>query len=150
MKKRGSERVTEYNDMYSEEFRKYKVSTDFGTVLKLRPLLKQLGLDKLLSSGRVEPGELTGSIMKALAEANVINEFCQIVTQTDVDFIRTETFGTIAWVIDDFFVGLYWSMPPSWRARISQMIATLVEIGKAALNGGTIPTTGLTASESEN
>ena len=142
--------MTKYNDTYSEEFRKYKVSTDFGTVLKLRPLLKQIGLDKLLNSGKIEPGEITGGIMKALAEASVINEFCQIVTNTGVNFLQDEPFGTVAWIIDDFFAGLFWSMPPSWRARMKAMTAALVEIGKAAISGGTTRPTGLTASGSEN
>lgn len=127
------ENLEQYTDEYSEQFRKHAVSTKYKVCLELRHILKQIGLSNLLKNGDVDKTELIHGAITALSEANLVNEFCQIVTERkDVDYNECE-FGEIAWIIHDFFVGYWWQMPPSWRAGLKKSIAVLQEMGKAFL-----------------
>lgn len=142
----------ERNEELAEQVHKYKVYTNMRTLLKLRVLLKQIGLEKLLSSGKLESGDIVSSAMALLNQNNLLNEFCQTVTNTTADFMEEEI-GTVMWVFNDFFVCLYWQMPPSWRQAVNASIQAMISLGKAELAkeiskiGGMIPDSGLTASE---
>jgi hypothetical protein len=46
----------------------------------------------------------------AMADGAILNDFCRIVTKKpDHDFMSDE-FGTVCWVLNDFFGALVWSM----------------------------------------
>ena len=119
-------------------------------LLRLRVILKAVGLDAVLTTGKVQSKQLIAGIVAALEDGGVLNEFCQVVTgKEDHDFMDEEA-GVVMWVMNDFFGALYWQMPQSWREGIAKSVQELVKVGQIAMMrgaGGMIPTTGLTASE---
>lgn len=126
-------KASEHNDAYSEQYRKHTVNTKMSTLLAMRPLFKEIGLDSLLKSGEADTKALVSGVINALAEKNIINEFCQLATgERQVDFNEVN-FGEVAWVINDFFVEYWWQMPPSWRESIKKVTGILQEMGKMLL-----------------
>jgi len=119
-----------------------------GTLLRLRPLMKELKLDGLLK-GDAKNTEILGAVLTTLTEANKINEFCQIISDTNDDFLGDVEVGTVMWLISDFFEGLRWSMPPIWRQKVKTAIEALIALGAQVVAqktgqavGGTILQTG--------
>lgn len=135
----GSESYATREDR-SESLRKYTPRTDMGTLLRLRPLIKELGLDSLLR-GEAKNTEVLGAVLKALWEANRLNEFCRIISGTNDNFLGAVEVGTVMWLISDFFDALWRSMPGIWRQKAMRAMEILVEIGKEKI-GGMIPKTG--------
>lgn len=123
-----------YNEAYCEQFRKHSVNTKYSTLMKLRPLLKELGLSELLKGGEVKTDSksIISAVLTVIEEKNSINEFCQIVTGKQDDFTECDA-GEIFWIINDFFTAYWWQMPPSWRAGIVKSVAYLQEWGKQLL-----------------
>ena len=142
--------MTEYNETYNEGLRKYSPSTTMATLLRLRPLFKELGLDGLIK-GDIAGADIGEAVVTALTEANKLNEFCRIISRTNDNFLGEEMeIGTVMWLVNDFFVGLWWSMPGAWRAKMQTAIDYLIEIGKAKIGGSggeTSETTELPQSE---
>lgn len=135
------------NDEWSEQWRKYAPRTDMGTLLRLRPVLKQVGLDGFMKDGKMGETELVSGVIQALANAAMLNEFCQIISgRNDIDFMNDEGFGTVAWLVHDFFADMWWSMPPSWRAEIAKAMKRLERWGMERISG-MIPPTSSTANE---
>lgn len=142
--------ATTYNDEYSESFQKYSVNTSMKTLLRLRPIMKALGLGGLLSNGKIESDKIGAGLLAALEDRGLLNEFCQVISGKEGHDFMDEAPGTIMWLVHDFFVGLYWQMPPSWRGEIRASVASIVKLGQIALAeklGGMTPQTGLTASD---
>lgn len=141
--------MQKYGKEYSESFRKYSVKTTMRVLLRLRVILKIVGLSEILSSGKVQSKQLLEGLVAALEDGGVLNEFCQIVTGKEEHDFLDEDAGVIMWVMHDFFGGLYWQMPQSWREGIAKSVQDLVKLGQMAMMkaaGGTIQTTGLTVS----
>ena len=131
------------NNEYSLTLRKFAVKTDLGTLLKLRMILRGLGLEGLLKSGSLESSSLAEGLMNAVGDPQQLFEFCNIVTGKENHDWQSEQFGTVCWVVQDFFDNLYWQMPASWRARINATFQDLVKLGRAMLpSGGTTQPTG--------
>lgn len=141
--------MKKYDNDYSESFRKYSVRTTMRVLLRLRVILKAVGLGELLNSGKLKSGELWAGVMRALEDGGVLNEFCQIVTgKEDHDFMDEDA-GVIMWIMNDFFGALYWQMPQSWREQMARSVQDLVKVGQMAMMkaaGGTIQTIGSKAS----
>lgn len=139
-----------YGEEYSESFRKYVPKTNMRVLLRLRPVLKALGLNELLSSGKLEGEKIGAGLLAALEDKGLLNEFCQIIADKEGYDFLSEELGSIMWLVHDFFVGLYWQMPPSWRQSLKASIETIVKLGQAELAekiGGMTQRTGLTASD---
>ena len=128
--------MIEFNEEYCEANRKHTINTKVKTLLALRPLFKQLGLEAILKNGEIDPKTALTGIINILAEKNLVNEFCRTVTgETEFDFEDCEI-GEVAWVMHDFFVGYWWQMPPSFRQGIRKSLSALQELGKAMLQPG--------------
>ncbi len=142
--------MKKYDNEYSESFRKYTVMTKMRVLLRLRVILKAVGLGEILTTGKVQSKQLMAGIVAALDDGGVLNEFCQIVTGKDDHDFLDEDAGVLMWIMYDFFGALYWQMPLSWRESIVKSVQDLVKVGQIAMMrsaGGMIPTTGSTASE---
>lgn len=125
--------IPDYNDAYSMTMRKHRVNTKFKTCMELRSILDRIGLKNLFKNGNLEQTQLIPAVIKALSEANLVNEFCQIVTgEKDTKFEDCE-FGEITWVVNDFFTAYWWQMPPSWRKAAKQGIGLLQALGMSYL-----------------
>ncbi len=135
-----------FNEAYCESLRKYQVKTDLTVLFQVRHMSKEIGLGGLLKGEMLNPKEALPAILELLADKGKINEFCKIVTGKSELDIMTEEAGTVLWIVNDFFVGWWWSMPPSWRKWMIAKLYMLQEIGKIKLMG-LIPTTSSAASE---
>lgn len=86
-----------------------KISTKPRVLKKAWKILKDMGLEQLIS-GRVEKSDDDSvsvtiqfvNIIDELLEKDRLNEFCQIITQSELDFNDME-FPDIMDVISDFF-----------------------------------------------
>jgi hypothetical protein len=142
--------MKKYDNDYSESFRKFSVKTTMRVLLRLRVILKAVGLDAVLTTGKVQSKQLIAGIVAALEDGGVLNEFCQVVTGKDDHDFMDEEAGVVMWVMYDFFGALYWQMPQSWREGITKSVQELVKVGQIAMMkaaGGTIQKIGSTASE---
>jgi hypothetical protein len=77
-----------------------RVYTNVKVLKKAWNLLKELKLEGLLSGGEVKVDLV--SLADSLLVSGKLNEFCQIITKSDVDFEEMELEDVIG-VISDFF-----------------------------------------------
>ncbi len=140
------EQQIEYNEEYGLSKRLYTVKTDLGTLLKLRTIVKGLGMEKFFMSGEVSSNDVIKAAMNALGDSGLLNEFCQVVTGTKDNFMEADI-GTIMWILHDFFASMYWQMPVSWRQGLQVSIQTIMELGKAKVMGWIPASAGTTAEE---
>ncbi len=129
----------------ADECKRYPVKTNMRVLLALRTVMKQLGLQGLFENGNASSGDIVKAVFTALMNADLVNEFCQVVTDSDNDFMNEEI-GTVMWVINDFFAAMWWQMPPSWQTKVAGVMGDLAQLGRMtaihAMTGGTIQPTG--------
>jgi hypothetical protein len=80
-----------------------KVYTNIKVLKKAWNLLKELELDGLLSSGKIDIDFM--KMTNQLLTQDKLNEFCQIITKSEVDFEEMELVEVVE-VISDFFTGI--------------------------------------------
>lgn len=80
-----------------------KTYTDIKTLKKVWSLLKEMGLENLLSGERVDLDLV--KTLDSLLEQGKLNELCQMITHTEQDFEEMEL-KEVSEVIGDFFTGI--------------------------------------------
>lgn len=80
-----------------------QVYTTIKTLKKAWNCLKELGMEGLLSGGEVKID--IDTLLGLLLNEGKLNEFCQIITKSDVDFEEKELEDVMK-VINDFFTGI--------------------------------------------
>lgn len=80
-----------------------KTYTDIKTLKKAWNLLKELGLEKLLSGGKVTV-DIVSTVNNLLAEGK-LNRFCQIITKQEIDFEELQL-EEVTEIVSDFFAGI--------------------------------------------
>ena len=80
-----------------------KVKTNVKTLKRAWRLLKDLGLENLLSGGKITVNVV--ELVDSLLEEGKLNEFCQTITGNEIDFEELELIE-VAEVISGFFFSI--------------------------------------------
>jgi hypothetical protein len=80
-----------------------KVYTNIKILKRAWSILKELELEGLLSGGKVKVDFM--KVVDELLDNGKLNEFCQAITKTDIDFEEMEL-NEITGIAADFFTGI--------------------------------------------
>lgn len=80
-----------------------KVYTNIKVLKKAWSMLKELELEGLLSGGKVKVDFI--KVVNELLENGKLNEFCQVITKTEIDFEEMEL-SEITGIAADFFTSI--------------------------------------------
>lgn len=98
-----------------------KVYTNINTLVKVKRLLGEVGLDGLIDKGR-EDNKSINDLLSELLEGGKAVEFLQVITRNhDVDFGEMEP-AEIKEIVTNFFTGIKEYLPESLQTRLQNMV----------------------------
>lgn len=98
-----------------------RVYTNINTLVKVKRLLGEVGLDGVIDKG-VDNGKSLNDALGELLEGGKAVEFLQVITRNnDVDFGEMEP-AEIKEIVTNFFTGIKEYLPESLQTRLQNMV----------------------------